>query len=191
MEGKLTLLKGPSGSGKTTLLRQLVGLNATEGCVRRLAGRDYTQKILPCWRGAVTLLMQDSPVLPGTIEHNLRFPFSCRSAEGRLFDDERAAELLDIVGLGGIPMDRSAGALSGGERHRLALVRGLLWSPSILVADEPLSGLDTVRAQRCFDLLLEFAHRPGRAVLCVLHDAVLGRGTDRTLNLVNGRLEAG
>ncbi len=53
---------------------------------------------------------------------------------------------MDAVGLARLPFDRQIRTLSGGERHRMALVRGLLWDPKVLVADEPLSGLDPERS---------------------------------------------
>lgn len=54
----------------------------------------------------------------------------------------------------------------------------------MLLADEPLSGLDEETAVTCFGLLLDFAHRPGHAVVCVLHDRSLGKRADRRLPLV-------
>ena len=91
--------------------------------------------------------------------------------------------MLHDVGLGTIALERPASTLSGGERHRLAIVRALLWEAPVLLADEPLSGLDGPLASRCFNLLREHARRPGHAVLCVLHDPAMGRGADRRLRL--------
>jgi predicted ABC-type transport system involved in lysophospholipase L1 biosynthesis ATPase subunit len=93
------------------------------------------------------------------------------------------------VGLERLPFDREVRTLSGGERHRLALIRGLLWNPQVLVADEPLSGLDPEIASVCFDLLLRFGRRPGRLLLCVLHDPETNLRTDLRLRLANGRLK--
>ena len=87
-----------------------------------------------------------------------------------------------------IPVDRDVSTLSGGERHRLALIRGLLWDPTVMVADEPLSGLDADAAEACFELLLRFAHRPGRALLVVLHRRELGARADARIHLDDGRL---
>ena len=180
-EGELVFLDGPSGSGKSTLLRQLVGLVQTVGAVRSLAGEAFAPTDLPRWRSRVTLAAQDAPMLAGTVAENLRFPFAQRCADGRMPDEGRIAEIMTAVGLAEIPLDRDAAQLSGGERHRLALVRGLLWNPPVLVADEPLSGLDEDRAADCFSLLETFAHRPGHAALCVLHDRSLARRADRLL----------
>lgn len=187
----LTLLEGPSGSGKSTLLRQLAGLvPAQDGAVRRLAGQEWPTAADPGWRAQVTLLAQDAPMVPASIEENLRFPFRLGASGARRWDPVRARDLLTEVELQGLALDRPVATLSGGERHRLALVRGLLWDPPVLLADEPLTGLDRPRALRCFRLLLEHARRPGRAVLCVLHEPVEGGRWDRLLRLRAGRLEA-
>ncbi|MCK5377855.1 MAG: ATP-binding cassette domain-containing protein [Acidobacteria bacterium] len=182
-EENLTVLEGPSGGGKSTLLRQVAGLAPAKRVTRELGGRRWGENELPDWRSQVTLLMQDAPVIPGSVLENLSFPYLLGSAGGRAFDNERAGRLLEEVGLGTIAIDRPASTLSGGERHRLALVRALLWEAPVLLADEPLSGLDGPRASRCFDLLREHARRPGHAVLCVLHDPSMGRATDRRLCL--------
>jgi putative ABC transport system ATP-binding protein len=150
---------------------------------RELEGENHTDLQLPRWRSLVTLVAQDAPMLAGTVGENLRFPFSQRCAGTPEPETDELAGLSEATGLDGIPEDRDVGTLSGGERHRLALVRGLLWGPKVIVADEPLSGLDEETAARCFDLLLEFAHRPGHGVLCVLHDRKFGVRADRIVSL--------
>ena len=147
-ESHLTLLEGPSGSGKSTLLRQVAGLAAAPDAERSLCGQEYATRDLPVWRSVVTLLAQGAPVLPGTVEENLGFPFQLRHSGERFFDEGQARDTLDAVGLDAIALDREASSLSGGERHRLCLVRGLLWDPQVLLADEPLAGLDEDAAVR-------------------------------------------
>lgn len=190
-DGELVVLDGPSGSGKSTLLRQLVGMVPTNGVSRTLDGEEFSPSDLPRWRSRVSLVAQDAPMLAGTLGDNLRFPFALRCAVGSALNESRLGALLAATGLRGIPEARDAATLSGGERHRLALTRGLLWDPPVLVADEPLSGLDEETAAACFELLLDFAHRPGHAVVCVLHDRSLGRRADRRVPLAPTRAEAG
>jgi putative ABC transport system ATP-binding protein len=181
--GELVMLDGPSGSGKSSLLRQLVGLVPTTGVRRSLAGDPVPPTQLPRWRSQVTLAAQDAPMLAATVGENLFFPFRQKSSAGSIPDEQRLASLVDRVGLGAVSLDRPAKTLSGGERHRLALVRALLWDPPVLIADEPFSGLDEDLAAVCFDLLIDFAHRPGRAALCVLHDRTLAGRADRVVRL--------
>ena len=187
-EETCTVLDGPSGSGKSTLLRHVTALAHAPEANRRLDARNYGGSELPVWRAKVSLVAQDAPMLPGSVGANLRFPFEQRAGRHRAFPEERAMELLTEVDLKRLPLDREVRTLSGGERHRLALVRGLLWDPPVLVADEPLSGLDPDLAATSFELLLGFARRPGHLVVCTLHDPDLGVRADRRLRLADGRL---
>ncbi len=188
-DGGCVAIEGPSGGGKSTLLRYLTGLAWSPDAGRRLDGVDYPCGQLPVWRSQVTLVAQDAPMVAGTVGDNLSFPFTQRASKGRQFDPEQAAGLLESVGLGRLPLDREIRTLSGGERHRIALVRGLLWDPPVLVADETLSGLDPDAVSASFELMLTFARRPGRLVICVFHDPELNARADRHLRLANGRLE--
>ncbi len=187
-EGELVLLEGPSGAGKSTLLRQLGALAQAPSAARRLRGEAFGAGRLARWRSQVTLLAQDAPMLPGTVSDNLRFAFAFHNARAGTPGEDRQREALGAVDLLRVPLERDVATLSGGERHRLALARALLWDPSVLLADEPLAGLDPERAALCFDRLAELARRPGHAVLCVLHKGGLGLSGDRRLRLDAGRL---
>lgn len=188
-DGQCVAIEGPSGGGKSTLLRHVTGLAWSPDAVRRLDGEDFQCSQLPSWRSKVSLVAQDAPMIPGSVRDNLVFPLTQRAGMGRSFDEDAAAELLQGVGLGRLSLDREIRTLSGGERHRIALVRGLLWDPPVLVVDEPLSGLDPEAVSESFDLLLSSARRPGRLVLCVFHDPGLNGRADRHLRLADGRLE--
>jgi putative ABC transport system ATP-binding protein len=190
-ESAAVILDGPSGSGKTTFLRHVAGIEVSRDHERRLAGEIFAGATLPAWRARVTLLAQDAPMLPGPVRGNLDFPYRFRHARRSRPNDDEVTDLLERVGLAGMPMDRDVLRLSGGERHRLALVRGLLWNPPVLLADEPLAGLDPDTADECFELLLEFGRRPGHALLATLHDPRLAPRADHSLRLRNGRLEGG
>jgi putative ABC transport system ATP-binding protein len=188
-DGQCVAVEGPSGGGKSTLLRHITALAHSPGASRRLDDKEYEGADLPAWRSRVSLVAQDAPMITGTVHDNLSFPFSQSAGRERHFDEVRAASLMTQVGLERLPFDREVRTLSGGERHRLALIRGLLWNPQVLVADEPLSGLDPEIASVCFDLLLRFGRRPGRLLLCVLHDPETNLRTDLRLRLANGRLK--
>jgi putative ABC transport system ATP-binding protein len=188
-DGVCAVIEGPSGGGKSTLLRHLTALNHGPASERRLLGRSYEGASLPDWRAAVTLVAQDAPMISGTVEENLRFPFHQRRGSERRFETRDALRLLEAVDLGQIPLEREVRTLSGGERHRLGLVRGLLWDPPVLVADEPVSGLDPETEQRAFDLLLGFARRSGHLAICVLHDPRLADQADCRMRLNADGLE--
>jgi len=188
-DGQCAALEGPSGGGKSTLLRHVAALAWSPAASRRLDGESFNGSRLPAWRARVSLAAQDAPMLAASVGENLRFPFAQRAGRGRRFDEGTARGLLERVGLAELPLEREVRTLSGGERHRLALVRGLLWEPTVLLADEPLAGLDPDRAEACFELLLGFARRPGRLALCVFHDPARNRAADCRLRLADGRLE--
>ena len=187
-DGWCVALEGPSGSGKSTLLRHITGLAWSPHAERRLDGTGYTCAELPAWRARVSLVAQDAPMIAGTVSENLEFVFAQRAGREKSFDGAGAVGLMTQVGLEKLPFDREIRTLSGGERHRLALVRGLLWDPPVLVADEPLSGLDPEIAEACFELMIDFARRPGRLLLCSLHDPGMKSRTDHRLRLAGGRL---
>ncbi len=184
----LCVITGPSGSGKTSLLRAICGLNKAQVHKRILDGKAYPDKKLPQWRAKVTLLLQDAPCIQGTIEQNLAFPFSFRNSPYKHFKHQEAKRLLKQVGLDHFDFDHNIEGLSGGERHRLALVRGLLWSPPVLLCDEPLSGLEPELADRCFQLLLDFSRTRPAIVLCVLHEERFARLANITMRLKDGTL---
>ncbi|MDJ0766930.1 MAG: ATP-binding cassette domain-containing protein [Myxococcota bacterium] len=184
-------VEGASGSGKSTLLRHLTAITYSPKASRRLEGKSYEGSSLPMWRAKVTLVAQDAPMIPGSLEANLVLPFRQRAGRNKIYSKDAARNLLGKVGLGSVPLDRDIKLLSGGERHRVGLVRGLLWDPPVLVADESLAGLDPDTAKVCFDLLLDYAQKPGRLLVCVLHSPTLTERVTTRLRLVDGRLEEG
>jgi ABC-type iron transport system FetAB ATPase subunit len=187
-DGELVVLEAPSGRGKSTLLRCVAGIIGGADANRVLRGDHYPGRRLPVWRSQVVLLAQDAPMLPGTVEENLVFPFTFRAAAERSFDADRARRELEHFDLDHLDPETDVHSLSGGERHRLALVRALLWDPTVLLADEPLSGLDGDRVQAALDRIDAFAHRPGHAVVIVQHGAEVRDRADR--RIVLGPLEA-
>ncbi len=182
------VINGPSGCGKSTLLRAVAGLNPAQVPLRRLNGKTFHEKTLPAWRARVTLLLQDAPCIEGTVLENLTFPFSFKAAANRSFSEVEIMETLEKVKLGHIPLDSDVARLSGGERHRLGIVRGLLWSPQVLMADEPLSGLEPELADKCFQVLRAYARQKDAVIICVLHEERFARKADQWLRLENGTL---
>ncbi len=187
-EGQSVAIEGPSGSGKSTLLRHLTALAHSPEAEWWLEGEPYAGADLVAWRARVSLAAQDAPMISGTVRENLAFPFAQRSGRRKRFDEGAASAILARVGLEAIPLDRDVRTISGGERHRLALARALLWDPQVLVADEPLAGLDPEIASACLELLLDFAHRESRLLVCVFHDPTMIARTDLRLRLSEGGL---
>ena len=100
----------------------------------------------------------------------------------------RAMELLERVDLAG-QADQRPHQLSGGQRQRVNIVRALMASPALLLVDEPTSALDRERSAAVVALLGELTRDECVATLMVTHDHEFLSATDRTLTMVDGRLQ--
>lgn len=182
---------GPSGSGKSTLLALLAGLlSPTRGTVRlgeRVLVDTQGKRFVPAWDRHVGLVFQDGQLFPHlTVRHNLLYGFA-RVAPGlRRFDLQGVAELLEITPL----LDRRPTLLSGGERQRVALGRALLYSPQLLLLDEPLSSLDDRLKQQILPFLKRIRDETRIPMLYVTHArSELDYLADRVLGMEGGRLQ--
>ncbi len=187
-------LSGPTGAGKTVLLRALALLDPLDGGEVRLDGSPIEPAGVPAYRCRVGYLHQTPALADGTVEANLRLPFSLAAHERQAYDRSRALDLLRRLGKDEAFLARGRGELSGGEAQITALVRLLQLAPSILLLDEPTTALDPHSAALARALLREWqrAGSGARAYLWVTHDAALAEVVaDRYLRLEDGRLEEG
>jgi putative spermidine/putrescine transport system ATP-binding protein len=137
--GEFFTLLGPSGSGKTTILMMVAGFEyPTRGHIT-LDGRDITS--LPANRRDVGMVFQSYALFPHlTVFDNVAFPLSVRHVPKSEIR-ERVMRALTLVHLPAY-VDRLPRQLSGGEQQRVALARAIVFSPRILLMDEPLGALD-------------------------------------------------
>jgi len=136
-------LFGASGSGKTSILHAIAGLNTPRSGIIKIQGQtwfDSGQKInLSTQKRHVGLVFQDAQLFPHkTVKQNLLFGLKHLSQQERHFEADYIIELLKLGHL----LQRMPIKLSGGEKQRVALGRALLYSPKLLLLDEPLSALD-------------------------------------------------
>jgi len=165
--GDCLAVLGASGSGKSSLLRTLAGLQAAvSGCVT-VNGRDVTT-LEPEQRGIV-YLHQEPVLFPQlSVLENVAFPLVIRRmAKGEA--QRRALEMLARLQVDEVATHR-AGALSGGQRHRVALARALCADPAVLLLDEPLSSLDPGVRVDVREALLSARAASGAATILVTHD---------------------
>jgi spermidine/putrescine transport system ATP-binding protein len=185
--GEFFTLLGPSGSGKTTLLHIIGGFEPpTEGRVYFL---DQDVTALPANRRPSSTVFQDLALFPHmpvgrNVEYGLRIRDVPREERRR-----RAERMLDVVGLAGF-YDRDVNKLSGGQRQRVALARALVVEPSVLLLDEPLTGLDEQLRQQMQEELKRIHDRLGTTFVAVTHnqEEALSMST-RVAVLHEGRLE--
>jgi thiamine transport system ATP-binding protein len=169
--GERVALHGPSGCGKTTLLLAIAGLvPVTRGHVV-LDGHDVTG--VPTHRRGVGVVFQDNQLFPHfNVAENVAYSLRVAGVPKRE-RSPRAAEWLARVGLVGFD-SRSVDELSGGEAKRVALVRTLMSSPSVVLLDEPLTGLDEVLHHQLLDDLRSLFDELHTTVVVVTHDRAEG-----------------
>ena len=103
--------------------------------------------------------------------------------------DKAATYLLEMLGLGE-RVKYLPGELSGGQKQRVAIARALAARPRLLLADEPTGNLDSKNGEVIMALLLDLARDGGRTLVVVTHDDHLARRGDRTVRIVDGRLDS-
>jgi putative ABC transport system ATP-binding protein len=193
--GEIVALLGPSGSGKTTLLSIAGGLlTPTEGSVV-VGGNDiseYDPKQLTKFRREnVGFVFQSVNLVPFlTAEENLLVVDELGGAKGGKESKARARQLLDELGLGHRTKNLP-GQLSGGERQRVAIGRALFNNPKLVLFDEPTSALDTKIGEQVMELIRTEMKARDTAAVIVTHDTRMTHFCDRTVHIVDGRLDAG
>jgi ABC-2 type transport system ATP-binding protein len=180
--GHVAALVGPNGAGKTTLLNLAVGLAApSAGAVTVLGGRPAGS---PAALDGIGFVAQDTPLYKNLsaagmlhVTRNLNRRFDQPYAQARL------AEL-------GIPLNRRAGKLSGGQQAQLALTLALARRPRLLVLDEPVAMLDPVARHDFMALVLTATVDDGVSVLLSSHALTeLERVADYLILLSRGRVQ--
>ncbi len=170
-EGELVGIIGPNGAGKSTLLKAIFGLVNVRGGNIELRGESLkNKKANQLVSMGVGYVPQNNNVFPSlTIEENLQM--------GLYHDPKRFDERFDYVAelfpALGTRRKQRAGSLSGGERQMVAMGRALMMEPSVLLLDEPSSGLDRTETERFGEVLLDLVEREGRGILMVEHDMAL------------------
>jgi putative ABC transport system ATP-binding protein len=145
--GERAAITGPSGSGKSVFLRTLALLDASDAGFVTWRGERITRPRIPAYRRRVAYIAQRPAMLDGTVEDNLRYPFTLKTYRDAHFDRDTAARLAQAAGRAADFLDKLASDLSGGEAQIAALVRVLQLAPDVLLLDEPTASLDPASAR--------------------------------------------
>ncbi|MDP9142094.1 MAG: ATP-binding cassette domain-containing protein [Pseudomonadota bacterium] len=186
----VTGICGPSGSGKSTLLALIAGLlKPASGQIRfddEVLADPARGVFVPSWKRHFGLVFQDGQLFPHLrVRDNLLYGYHHLAPQERHFELEQVTQLLEIGGL----LDRRPLQLSGGERSRVALGRALLYSPRLLLLDEPLSALDDRLKQQILPFLKRVRDETRIPMIYVTHAmAEVDYLADRVLRMEGGQL---
>ena len=185
--GEFILIVGSSGSGKSTLLN-MIGLldKPTKGKVL-IDGQEttnLTDNEISAFRNTklgfvfqfanllTDLTVLENVLLPGQIQQDSNV-------------EKKAMELLEKVGMSD-QLYKRANKISGGQAQRAAIARGLVNTPSIVLADEPTGNLDSVTAQKTVQLMKYMAKELGQTFIVVTHDSHQFGDVDRIITTKDG-----
>jgi phosphonate transport system ATP-binding protein len=174
--GEFVVLLGLNGAGKSTLLRSLVGLVPISRGTIQINDVPLNSRTLPKIRQSVGMLFQGGGLIRqlSALENVLCGRLGARTTWQTLFgfpksDRRQALELLEQLGLREQAYQKT-GNLSGGQQQRVAIARALIQSPEILLADEPITGLDIMASKQVMETLAQLHSEQGMTIVTVLHD---------------------
>ncbi len=166
---------GESGSGKSTLARCIVRLHSTDSGEIIYRGQDLCpleRAAMRPYRSKIQMVFQDpyASLNPRATVGRILTEGPRIMGESRREADDRAREMLELVGLDSRAFDRYPHEFSGGQRQRIGLARALAMRPEILVADEPVSALDVSIQAQVLALLADIRERLQLSMVFITHD---------------------
>lgn len=197
--GATVVVLGASGSGKSVLLKHINGLLRADSGEVTVLGRDVSSlsegDLVPL-RRSVSYIFQLGALFDSlSVGENVAFPLREHTRLSDAEISERVAEQLHAVGLEGTE-HLSPSELSGGMRKRVALARGLVLSPELILYDEPTAGLDPLTGLAITRLIREISRSRDATSLVVTHDLAVARELGGTIAFLldgsfafRGRLE--
>ena len=186
--GEFVVLLGPSGSGKTTLLNMIGGLEPPTGGEIEADGIDLSgldedgrQQLRLDAVGFVFQFYNLVPTL--TAQENVELIAELTGSEAT----RRTSDVLDNVGLTN-RTDHFPSQLSGGEQQRVAIARGMVKNPPLLLCDEPTGALDVATGRQILGLLRDTTTDGERSVFLVTHNSEIAKMADRVIRLRDGEI---
>ena len=182
-------IMGPSGSGKSTLLHILGLLDRHFDGSYFLNGQDIkklSKDELADLRGEeIGFVFQRFNLLKRTsVMDNILLPTVYLPKKD---DQKRAWELMEKLGIKEL-VDNKSNEISGGEVQRVAIARGLIMKPSLLLADESTGNIDTKTAHQIMEILRQI-NKEGTTILLITHEEEIAQYADRIIRLRDGRFE--
>lgn len=191
-EGLFQGITGPSGSGKSTLMNLLGGLDRpSSGTIKfqgRLISKLSSEELALYRRYQVGMIFQSFDLISSySALENVAFPLLFADVPKKK-RNERAAEILDLVGLYE-RKDHRPSELSGGEQQRVAIARALINRPKLLLADEPTGNLDSKTSVQVVQTLARLNKEKGLTVIMISHEEnLLAEFANSIIRLCDGKV---
>ncbi|WP_214628137.1 ABC transporter ATP-binding protein [Paenibacillus agaridevorans] len=188
--GGMTAFVGASGAGKTTIFSLVERFYSPTGGTIRYGADDVSAMSLQQWRDRLAYVSQESPMMAGSIRHNLTYGLSSDVSEERIAEALEGANLAELIASLPDGLETEVGErgvkLSGGQRQRLAIARAMLRDPEFLLLDEATAHLDSESERLVQDALQKLMQ--GRTTLVIAHRLSTVSNADRIIVLEKGEV---
>lgn len=172
-EGETVVVIGRSGCGKSVLLKHIIGLLKPDSGRIIVKGQDITslgERELNRVRRLFGVVFQGSALFDSlTVAENVAFGLTEHTRMSRAEIEAKVARCLEMVGMNGV-QNKMPSELSGGMKKRVALARAIAFDPSIILYDEPTTGLDPIMADVINDLIVSLSGKLAVTSVAVTHD---------------------
>ena len=188
-KGDFVAIIGPSGSGKSTLMHLIGGVDIPTSGKVFIDGQDIYQlsedNLAIFRRRQVGLIYQFYNLIPIlNVEENLKLPLLL---DKQKIDQGQFEALVDQLGLAD-RLNHLPNQLSGGQQQRVSIGRALIYSPAIVLADEPTGNLDSEASQEIIKLLEESNQKYNQTIVIITHDERIAMRAKRVLTMKDGQV---
>ncbi|MGL5786570.1 MAG: ABC transporter ATP-binding protein [Bacteroidales bacterium] len=178
--GEHVCIAGKSGVGKSTLINMLLGFLTPDSGEIRVDNQTLTVDTLQSIRSKILWLPQDINLPFHSVREMLNFPYTLKVNRKLSFNEDKALQLFDQLGLDRVLINHDISQISGGQKQRIAFISGIMAGKDIVLLDEPTAALDpdsTIRMGEFIKGLKDVT------VLAISHDERFAAFFDRTLLL--------
>ena len=187
--GEFVAIVGPSGSGKSTFLHIIGGVDSPDDGKVYIDGNDiskYSSKELAYFRRRkVGLIYQFYNLIPNlTVRHNIELPLKL---DKRKINQDEFSDIVKKLGIES-KLDSFPSELSGGQQQRVAIARSLIYSPSLVLADEPTGNLDRKNSREIIEILKYFNRTLKQTIILITHDETIALEAERIITIVDGKI---
>ena len=187
--GEFVAIVGPSGSGKSTLLHIIGGVDSPDDGKVYIDGNDiskYSYKELAYFRRRkVGLIYQFYNLIPNlTVRHNIELPLKL---DKRKTNQDEFSDIVKKLGIES-KLNSFPSELSGGQQQRVAIARSLIYSPSLVLADEPTGNLDRENSREIIEILKYFNRTLNQTIIVITHDESIALEAERVITIVDGKI---